>query len=209
MMRSVIGIDVGGARKGFHAVAMQGQSFVTFASPELEKLSRWLQLMQPAAIAIDAPSSWAVEGGSRTCERMLRIGDERISCFSTPTEERAAGSSFYDWVRNGLTLYQALQATHSLYSGGEVKAPVVGETFPQAVACMLAGRKVSAKRKARVRREVLDESGYDVRGLHNIDLVDAALCALTAEALIQNRFVAFGRPEDGFIVTPAARGPQI
>jgi hypothetical protein len=39
--------------------------------------------------------------------------------------------------------------------------------------------------------------------LSNIDLVDAALCALAAQALLAGRFQTYGDAREGFIVVPA------
>ena len=47
--------------------------------------------------------------------------------------------------------------------------------------------------------------GYDVSPLANIDFVDAALCALTAERFLLRRTISFGDKEEGFIVVPAPR----
>lgn len=197
-----VGIDVGGARKGFHAVALRRGVLESCPKTDLASILAWVRELRPAAIAIDAPCHWAREGGSRSCERSLRIGDERISCFSTPTAERAAGRSFYDWVRNGLRLYAALAPDYPLHGGGPVRTPRMCETFPQAVACHLAGRKVSARHKSPVRRRILHEAGYDPSGLSNIDWIDAALCAIAAESLVAGGCQAFGDPADGLIVVP-------
>lgn len=139
-MKAYLGIDVGGPRKGFHAVAMSGRVFEPRSFGRVDELVKWVRELKPLAIAIDAPCAWSDAGGSRECERRLRIGEDRISCFSTPSEERAVGRGFYDWVRNGLALYQALAAHYPLYTGSQTRGPVMCETFPQAVACMLAGR---------------------------------------------------------------------
>ena len=200
-MNACLGIDVGGPRKGFHAVLLRESKFEPHAFVSVEGLLKWIGEMQPQAIAIDAPCGWSMDGGSRECERALRIGNERISCFSTPTRARA-GSSFYGWVRNGLELYRALGHDYRLHDGGEPSGPLLCETFPQAVACMLAGRKVPARHKSPVRRRVLRDAGYDPDGLGNIDLVDAALCAIAAKALLSGRFQAFGNAAEGFIITP-------
>lgn len=197
-----IGIDVGGPRKGLHAVALRGSEFEVLALRDIAAVTNWVAKHKPAAIAIDAPCAWSAHGASRECERSLHLDGQRISCFSTPTEQKARGRSFYDWVRHGLALYAALSDAYPLYSGRRPRGRVMCETFPQAVACMLAGRKVPARNKSRVRRQVLSEAGYDPGGLHNIDQVDAALCALAAKALMQNLHQKFGNPQEGFIVTP-------
>ena len=79
---------------------------------------------------------------------------------------------------------------------------MVFETFPQAVACALAGKVVSAKQKSTVRRALLREAGFDTTPFTNIDTIDAALCALTAQFLLKNTFKSYGEAVEGFIVAP-------
>jgi predicted nuclease with RNAse H fold len=69
-----------------------------------------------------------------------------------------------------------------LFDGMRRDDPVVLETFPHAVVCALAKKVVPAKNKLAVRRKALCDRGYDISRLPNLDFVDAALCALTAEA---------------------------
>lgn len=81
---------------------------------------------------------------------------------------------------------------------------MVFETFPHAMVCALAGKVVAAKPKADTRRKLLRGRGYDISVLSNIDFVDAALCALTAEAFLNNHLQCFGDKQEGFIVVPAS-----
>lgn len=77
------------------------------------------------------------------------------------------------------------------------------DILPHAVVCALAGRLLPARPKATTRRRMLREEGYDDGSLANIDFVDAALCALTAERFLLGRTVSFGDRAEGFIVVPA------
>jgi hypothetical protein len=54
---AVIGIDVGGARKGFHAVALRaGASAGQLATTEVQELAHWCRaVIGTRLIAIDAP----------------------------------------------------------------------------------------------------------------------------------------------------------
>ena len=134
----MVGIDVGGPRKGFHAVALpKGAYLDTFASPEAPALAAWCIQVGARAVAIDAPCRWSRTGRARPAERTL------------------------------------------------------------------AGKVVSARRKGVVRRELLRAAGIAMQHLTNIDVVDAALCALTAQALLARRFKAYGDAGEGFIVVPA------
>jgi hypothetical protein len=63
----------------------------------------------------------------------------------------------YGWMLAGAELFSLLKAHYHLFDGQSVDStPVCFETFPQAVACALAGEIVSAKRKSSVRRKALE-----------------------------------------------------
>ena len=203
----VIGIDVGGKRKGFHAVALRdGKFFEQITSCCPTEIADWCFSINPAVIAIDAPCKWSLNGSSRLAERDINIGGEIIQCFKTPTCERASNnqSGFFGWVLNGHDLYEALSSHYPLFDEkvNETKRTCI-ETFPHAVVCTLAGRVVSARLKAKTRREALRNAGYDDSELPNIDFVDAALCAITAKAFLDDKYSCFGDPEEGFIVVPS------
>jgi hypothetical protein len=53
-----VGIDVGGVRKGFHAVALREEGWLdTFATLDAEAMARWCRDVDAWAIGIDAPCS--------------------------------------------------------------------------------------------------------------------------------------------------------
>src|SRR5437016_4028593 len=110
----------------------------------------WCLSLGASVIAIDAPCRWSSDGGSRQAERSLEVGRMKIQCFSTPTRGRAVDHTkgFYDWVLNGERLYEQLKSKFPLFDGTDRKMPICFETFPQAVACSLAGMIVPARRKA-------------------------------------------------------------
>ena len=167
----------------------------------------WCLEQNATVVAVDAPCAWSRNDSSRKAERDLRLFEKKIHCFATPTRERAKsnGTGFYAWVFNGERLYQQLQEHYPLFNGVHCEGPVCIETFPHAAACALAGRVVSAKHKASVRRKVLQDRGYDVSCLSNIDYVDAAICAVAADAFCKNSYQDFGNCEEGFIIVPACR----
>lgn len=205
--QTVAGIDVGGKRKGFHAVALRGKNFlekITDTDPAV--IVAWCLEQKATVVAVDAPCGWSKAGSSRQAERELFLFDEKIHCFATPTRAHAEANTkgFYDWVFNGEKLYQQLQKRYPLFNGKRAKGLVCIETFPHAAACALAGQVVSAKHKASVRREVLKGCGYDagIRGLPNIDYVDAAICAVAAYKLRVDSYQLFGNSEEGFIIVP-------
>ena len=201
--QTVIGIDVGGTGKGFHAVALRHGQFAPHHFTVAAAVERWCLEQAAQAIAIDAPCAWATSGGSRLAERSLAVGGTTIQSFKTPTRNSAKGRPFYDWVFNGETLYQSLLPHYRLFDGTRPRGKIVLETFPHAVVCALSGRVIPACPKATTRRRILRELGYDDGPLANIDFVDAALCAVTAERFLLGRTSSFGHAEEGFIVVPA------
>ena len=77
-----------------------------------------------------------------------------------------------------------------------------------AIAWHLRGGNADASRKHKgiQRRAVLEQAGINLARLTNIDLVDAALCALTAHhAATGGECVSFGKPDTGLIIVPQRR----
>ena len=201
----VAGIDVGGERKGFHAVALRKRVlFGQFASADPAAVADWCREIGAMVIGVDAPCRWHQSGTTRVAETGLKR--EGGQCFSTPTYEAAIAHplNHYGWMLNGAKLFDQLETSHRLFGGNtaELSGPVCFETFPQVIACALAGEIVSAKQKGRIRRELLIEAGIDISALSNIDKVDAALCALSARSLAISKFKAYGEAVSGFIVVP-------
>ena len=204
---AVVGIDVGGERKGFHAVALQNGVFRKTTSTNPAKIVKWCLEQKAKIVAADAPCGWSQSGSSRQAERDLMLGEQKINCFAIPTRAHALAhkKGFYGWVFNGEKLYQELKRHFKLFDGKRRKGRACFETFPHAIACFLAGKVVPAKPKASKRRNILSERRYDVKELSNIDFIDAALCAVAAEAFRHSRTKPFGGPLEGFIVVPAPR----
>ena len=201
---TVVGIDVGGERKGFHAVALRSGAFVaTLSDRDPAVIVRWCRKQNATVVAVDAPCGWSVGGSSRMAERSLAIGAQKIHCFATPTRARAKQSRFYAWVFNGERLYNQLFKHYALFNGARRAGPACFETFPHAVVCALAGRVVLAHPKRETRRAALRKPGYEVSMLSNVDFVDAALCAVTAAAFAGGSYRLFGQTKEGFIVVPA------
>jgi predicted nuclease with RNAse H fold len=212
-VQTLVGIDVGGEEKGFHAVALRGRMFVdktTAADPAV--IVAWCQDRGATVVAVDAPCQWSQTGSSRLAERELKLFGEKIFCFATPTRERAENhdKGFYDWVFNGEELYRLLVNDYPLFNGVLRQGKACIETFPHAVVCVMAGKVLKAANKKIERPNELKKRGYDISRLSdrktkgpNIDYVDAALCAVTADEFGNGKYQCFGNPEEGFIVVPA------
>jgi predicted nuclease with RNAse H fold len=199
----MIGIDVGAPSKGYHAVALCGTTVAAkYHSCDPTELARWCIDQAPGVVSLDAPCRWRGHGQrARAAERELAA--DRISCFSTPTLEKARGHAFYTWMFAGQELYSALAEHYPIYISDERRSRVAVETFPQAVACALAGGHVSAKSKLANRTALLRGAGIDPTPLRNIDEVDAALCALAAQHFAAGTFKAYGDAAGGFIIVPS------
>lgn len=209
---TVVGIDVGGARKGFHAVALRDGAYAGhLTSHDVQELANWcLETMCASVIAIDAPCRWSTTGRARPCERELM--QQGIFCFATPSREKAEQhpSGYFDWMRRGADLYEALKDSHPLLTS----LPSTGqrccfETFPHAITWHLRNGEAKARQKRPQRTALLTQAGITTAPLTSIDLIDAALCALTAHRVASGAAcLAFGEPDTGLIVVPERASPS-
>lgn len=210
--RTVVGIDVGGARKGFHAVALTDGDYAGhLASKDVDELAHWCRVtMRARVIAIDAPCRWSKDGRARPAERQLM--EQRIWCFSTPTRQTALDHprNHFGWMLRGEALFQALEPTHPLcHKLPMADGPHCFETFPHAIAWHLTQGQAIASRKREQRTQLLREAGITTDHLTNIDLIDAALCAHVAYlAATGAACVSYGAPYTGLIIVPAAERPE-
>jgi predicted nuclease with RNAse H fold len=208
---TTVGIDVGGERKGFHAVAITGGEYDgQLSTKDVQELSCWCrETVRAQVIAVDAPCGWSIDGHSRPAERELM--QKSIWCFSTPTREKAVRhpTNYFGWMLLGEELFHALGADFPLCR----ELPAAGrkccfETFPHAITWHLRGGNADASQKRKQRRALLEQAGIDLDHLTNIDLKDAALCALTAyHAARGDECDAFGEPETGLIIVPKRQTP--
>ena len=65
----VVGIDVGGKNKGFHAVALIGRKIKDKKDGDLATILQWLKQYKIKAIAVDAPCKWSVRDNLRQAEK--------------------------------------------------------------------------------------------------------------------------------------------
>lgn len=84
-VKIVVGVDVGGQKKGFHAVALRGgQFFEKFATRDVREVVSWCRKLDASAIGIDVPCCWSRTGQARSCERALAA--EGLHAFATPSQ---------------------------------------------------------------------------------------------------------------------------
>ena len=208
--RTAIGIDVGGARKGFHAVALRdGLWLDQLNSADPEVIADWCRnRMEAEVIGIDAPCRWSGDGRMRPCERQLLA--RGIRCFASPRREQALTHprNHFGWMLQGEALYRALASDYPLCSGLPLQGRVCFETFPHAITWHLRGGDASAALKQAQRRELLLQAGVALASLTNLDWLDAALCALAAQRLAGGGAgCSYGEPQSGLILVPA--GPVV
>lgn len=201
---TVVGIDVGGARKGFHAVALRDGAWAgQRRSREPGDLANWCRDLGARLIAIDAPCRWSVDGHMRPCEQaLLRRG---IRCFASPTRDQALThpSDYFGWMLQGEALYQALTPSHPLCRGLPLSEPCCFETFPHAITWHLRGGHADAARKRAQRSELVAQAGITLAARTSIDWIDAALCAIAAQRMACGGAVlAYGEPASGLILVP-------
>ena len=202
---TVVGIDVGARRKGFHAVALRdGRYAGQVASSEAVELSHWCrQVIGASVIAIDAPCRWSPDGRPRACERELM--EQGIRCFASPSRARAADhpSDYYGWMLQGEALFQALEPSHPLLTELPLHGAACFETFPHAITWHLRGGNATAADKRAQRSELLVNAGIALRPLTSIDRIDAALCALAAHRVGEGGTChTYGDVDSGWIVVP-------
>lgn len=206
----VVGVDVGGARKGFHAVALRGGAFHDcHTTADAVALAQWcVHTTGAQVIAVDAPCRWSTDGRARPAERQLM--DERIMCFSSPTRQKALDhpTKYFDWMLRGEAIYQALEPSHPLSAA----LPAPGqrccfETFPHAITAHLHQAlglpPPQARRKRLERRALLERCAVDCHQLTSIDWIDAALCALAADQVASGGPCRmYGEPGSGLLIVP-------
>jgi len=206
--RKVVGIDVGGESKGFHGVALaDGRYSDRLQTSSTPDLVRWCRMEIGAqVVAIDAPCRWRSGNNARTAERELLA--QGIRCFLTPNRSVALrnASGFYGWMLRGAALFRAIEKAYPLFRLGQPQgSPCCFETFPHAVTWHLRGGNADASRKRSQRLALLGKHGVSVENLTNMDWIDAALCALTADQhAAGKRMRVYGDARTGCIVVPSA-----
>lgn len=190
---TVVGIDVGGKKKGFHGCAIDGERIV--AGPQalggIAAAVEWVAWFEPSTIAIDSPCEAAPAGHkARPDEKQFnQAGICRIRF--TPALDQLAGNPYYEWIVHGLALYGALTA--------RLPRTELIETFPTAAWTIWHGPRGRRPRGA-WSQDALDSLGLEgapARRLSQDDR-DAIAAALTARQYEEKKTRRFGR-----IIVPA------
>lgn len=205
---TVVGIDVGGRKKGFHGCAIDGNEIV--AGPvrlrTVAAAVEWVTELTPSVVALDSPCEPAAPGdSSRADEREFMEAKPTICHIRGTPEQKKLRGAYYAWILHGLDLYKELAA-----AGIPEKRLI--EVFPTASWTEWIG-----KRKKR-RRAAWTSAGVERLGQSELDLTDIALktgkprlnqddrdaiaAALTARQYEEGKFQRFGR-----IIVPAGPLP--
>jgi predicted nuclease with RNAse H fold len=213
---TVVGIDVGGKKKGFHGCALDGREIV--AGPlrlrTVEAAVAWVAALRPTTVALDSPCEPATDGdSSRADERTFNAA--KICHIRWTPERKKLRGAYYAWIVHGLELYDALAAALA----DQVPAAELIEVFPTASWTEWIGPRNSAGAGGSARsRAAWTTAGIERLGRAELDLTDLAqktgkprlnqddrdaiAAALTARLHEEGRTTAYGR-----IIVPAGPLP--
>jgi predicted nuclease with RNAse H fold len=168
-MAVVAGIDVGGARKGFHVAILEENAIVDLrAFLATRDVAEFLAGHRPALVAVDAPPrATRTEEKTRSAERALAAAGFRMQW--TRRADPAA------WMLNGESLW--VELTSRGFS--------LVETFPTAVARLRERGGI-----------LLDLALLPAERAAYPDLLDACLCALAARRVLASQAVAYGEGDE-------------
>jgi predicted nuclease with RNAse H fold len=187
----VMGVDVGGPRKGFDVAVLSGDRLLALRGRQsVQDVVGLARSCGQTTVAIDSPRSAAPPGATRRQgEKLLR--DARVCGIRwTPPADQLHGNPYYGWIVEGLALYGALEGCTFQ----------VIECFPTASWTRWHGPRGSRRRAAWSREAVaaLELNGVPPRT--NQDQRDAIAAAVTAAAYELGDVESFGE-----IVVPLPR----
>jgi predicted nuclease with RNAse H fold len=177
-----MGVDVGGRRKGFDAALIEDRRLLGWRPRQsADEVMAWAVAAEPSVIAVDSPSSCAPPGWThRPGEKELR--DAVCGIRWTPPSAELEGNPYYEWIVEGLRLYEVLR---------DQPAPVI-ECFPTASWTRWHGARNGRRRSTWTREALGGLALRDVPPRTNQDMRDAIAAALTARDYEQSRFELFG-----------------
>ena len=177
-----LGVDVGGRRKAFDVALVDDRRLIGWrARQSVDQVVAWVEAATPTVIAIDSPRACAPPGRThRPEEKDLR--DAVCGIRWTPAEARLEGNPYYEWIVEGLRLYDAL-----------ARRPVhVIECFPTASWTRWHGTRAGRRRSAWTRQALAARALRGVPSRTNQDMRDAIGAALTARDYERGRCQRFG-----------------
>jgi predicted nuclease with RNAse H fold len=177
-----MGVDVGGRRKGFDIALVIGRHLIDWRRRQsVDQVVACVAESEPAVVAIDSPRSCAAPGHThRPGEKELC--DAVCGIRWTPPRAQLAGNPYYEWIVEGLRLYDALRPL-----------PVdVIECFPTASWTRWHGPRAGRRRSLWTREALAELELSDVPQRTNQDMRDAIAAALTARDYEHGRYERFG-----------------
>jgi predicted nuclease with RNAse H fold len=177
-----VGVDVGGRRKAFDVALVEHERLIGWRQRQsVCDVVAWAAAARPSVIAIDSPRSTAPPGWThRPEEKELRNAVCGIRW--TPPRAQLDGNPYYEWIAQGLCLYEALSR----------QSARVIECFPTASWTRWHGAR-NGRRRSDWTREALAAHGLrDVPPQTSQDLRDAIGAALTARDYELGRCERFG-----------------
>lgn len=165
-----LGVDVGGVRKGFdYAVIDRARVVELRGRASLGDVVGAVGRHDPKLVAIDSPRSAAPHGQrSREGERLLR--KDVCGIRWTPDSASLRVGTYYEWIREGLKLYEALD-------GASLDTI---EVFPTASWTRWFGARGTTRRSTWTRAGIAGLQLADLPKRTNQDQRDAVAAALTA-----------------------------
>jgi predicted nuclease with RNAse H fold len=165
-----VGVDVGGRRKGFDVAVIDDRRVLVLENHmTCKQVVDLVMEASPPVVAIDSPRACAADGlTARDCER--EIAKSICGIRWTPDARRVHASNYYDWVVEGLALFDALAS----------RSVEAIEVFPTASWTRWYGRRGQLTRAAWTRRGLTTLGLDGVPARANQDQRDAIAAAMTA-----------------------------
>jgi predicted nuclease with RNAse H fold len=171
--RLIVGIDVGGTKKGFHLANMVPNSGKIRGLAHRRTVDEIVTLIQTLGpdllIAIDCPPRCQLSGDkTRLAERQLHKRGFRVQWTRRDTHEPA------DWMQNGQNLWEGLATLHNVE---------LIETFPTVATEHLQNSKVELP--LRLLAQYSKQRDWK-------DFIDAAICAEVGDRYLKGQAHSVG-----------------
>jgi predicted nuclease with RNAse H fold len=186
-----MGVDVGGRRKAFDVALVDDRRLIDWRRRQsVTQILARVESAEPTVVAIDSPRTCAQPGHThRPEEKELRAAVCGIRW--TPSAAQLDDNPYYEWIVEGLRLYDALAR----------RPAEVIECFPTASWTLWHGARGGRRRSVWTREALAARELRGVPARTNQDMRDAIAAALTARHYEEGRFERFG---DIVVPTPPA-----